>query len=80
LSTGARIRSFIVDELLDRVPASVDPLEVGLVDSLGIEQLIAFVEAEFGVVLDDDDVVAATFRSVDALAALVDAKGAGRGP
>jgi acyl carrier protein len=71
--TAREIRRFLDVELLD-APVDGDPLTAGVLDSLAIEQLTAFVEEQFDIVLDDADLVAENFASVDVLAALVDAR------
>ena len=73
-ATERRLRAFIVDELLEQPFGDGDPLLVGAVDSLGIEQLIDYVEQTFGVVLDDDETIYENFESLPALAAAIDAK------
>ncbi|MFL5799241.1 MAG: acyl carrier protein [Actinomycetota bacterium] len=73
MRTRARVRRFIVDELLDDRPTG-DPLAQELLDSLAIEQLVAFCEEEFGVALEDDDLIAENFESLGAVASLVDRK------
>jgi acyl carrier protein len=75
--TARRIRLFIEEELLDGEPAPDDLMSVGLIDSLGVEQMIAFVEETFGITFDDDDVVPENLASIDALAAFIDRKRAG---
>ena len=47
-------------------------LEDGIVDSFGLQQLLAFLEQEFGVVVDDEHLHPDHFDSVDAIALLVD--------
>lgn len=49
-------------------------LQNGLVDSLGIEELIVSLEGEFGIQLDDDDLVPEHFDSSAGIAALVERK------
>jgi acyl carrier protein len=68
----ARIKGYVVGELIPDA-ASRDPLADGLLDSLAISQLVAFLEDEFDVSFDDADLVAANFESLDAVAALVEA-------
>jgi acyl carrier protein len=77
VKTSRKIRNFIEFELLDGAAAD-DPLADGLLDSLAVEQLAAFLEDAYGVHLDDDDFVAENFASIDAVAALVDRKRAAR--
>jgi acyl carrier protein len=70
--TARRIRLFIEEELLDGEAAPDDLLSVGLIDSLGVEQMIAFVEETFGITFDDDDVVPENLASINALATFID--------
>jgi acyl carrier protein len=44
-----------------------DLLANGIIDSLGILQLVAFIEEQFGLRLPDEDVVLENFQSVAAL-------------
>jgi acyl carrier protein len=72
----AQIRSFVVSDLAlrgDGQALSIDDdlLSGGIVDSMGVMQLVGFVEDRFGVPLADGDIVAENFRSVRALADLV---------
>jgi acyl carrier protein len=46
-------------------------LENGIVDSMGIMQLVMFVEEHFGVVVNDADIVPDNFDSVARLAAYI---------
>lgn len=50
---------------------STSLLGSGIVDSLGVLNLVEFVEEEFGVTAGDDDLVPENFDSVDALARFV---------
>jgi hypothetical protein len=69
-----KLGEFIVAELLDQPFGGGDPLEEGVVDSLGIEQLVQYIEEEYGVKLSDEDLVERNFESLAAVAALVDRK------
>ncbi len=46
-------------------------LEAGVVDSLGVVELVSFVEENFNVQVPDDDIVPDNFDSVDNLAAYI---------
>jgi acyl carrier protein len=48
-----------------------DLLSAGIVDSMGVMQLVAFMEDSLGVSVDDEDIVPENFRSIRTLAALV---------
>lgn len=49
-------------------------LDKGLLDSMGIVKLIAFIEERFGVQLGDDEFDPDNFESVDAIATLIEGK------
>jgi acyl carrier protein len=51
-----------------------DLLSEGIIDSLGILQLVAFIEDQFGVQIPDEDVVLENFMSVAALDAYLKTK------
>ena len=71
MKTSRRIRRFIEMDLLDGAETH-DPLAEGMLDSLAMEQLIAFLEERYGMQFADEDLVAENFASIDALAAIVD--------
>jgi acyl carrier protein len=75
MTTADRIRLYIEEELLDGADfGDDDPIAVGLLDSLGVEQLVAFLEETFGVTFDDEQYTAENLSSIDAVAKVVDAK------
>ncbi len=63
-----RIRDFITAELMfedNSATLSDDtPLLGGVIDSLGLMQLISFIEEEFDVAIDDAEVTADNFKTV----------------
>jgi acyl carrier protein len=67
-----RLLAFIRESLLPQSAVEIDEetylFEDGLVDSLKILRVIAFVEQETGRAVDDRDIVMANFRSVRAIA------------
>ena len=71
---GPQDSGFVDRELLDGAGTTDDPLAAGVLDSLAIEQLTAFVEKRFGVAFDEEELDTENFRSIDVLAAFVDAK------
>jgi len=69
-----KITSYILSEvLLDKSMTELSPqedlLDDGLVDSLGIMRLIAYIESEFGFSVPAEDVTVESFMSVDAVVA-----------
>jgi acyl carrier protein len=76
--TGDRIREFVLEEgawhrgraeLTDDVP-----LLSGVLDSIAIVDLVALLEAEFGIVVENDDLDPENFSSIRAIVAFVDRK------
>jgi acyl carrier protein len=59
--------SFLVDEFADEDSF----LASGLIDSLGMMQLVSFVESEWGLTVKDTDLVPENFDSVANVAAFV---------
>lgn len=74
------IEKFIVEEITgDLAPGPIahdeDLLAADLIDSLGITELVSFLERRFGISVGDDDLQPDNFRSVDAITSFVDRKG-----
>ncbi len=71
-----QIKQFILDNFLfggslEDIDAGASLLSTGVIDSLGVLQLITFVEETFGIQVQDEDVVPDNFDSVRNLAAYV---------
>ncbi len=78
MSERDRIRSFIQDSFfLDAIDDDASFLANGTLDSLGIMQLVAFVESEFGVKVGEADLVPDNFDSVARVASYVERARAG---
>jgi acyl carrier protein len=72
LSTADRVRDFIIRAArLRSLRDDEDLLATGLVNSLLLVQILAFVENDIGIEVCDDDLITDNFRSVDAITALV---------
>jgi len=73
-----RIRKFIVERF--PLARELDPgdddslLEAGVIDSLGILDMVTFLEESFGVVAEDDDLNPENFDSISSLARFVATK------
>jgi acyl carrier protein len=74
MTISRQIRRFLLRDLLDGRAGVDDPLAAGLIDSLGMEQLIAFLEERFCVVFDPGELSASNFESLDVVADLVASK------
>ena len=79
-TTGVRhqIRSFIVRNFLfDQDQGFADDasfLDNGIIDSTGVLELVAHLEATYGVKVNDDELVPDNLDSVDAIVAYLDRK------
>ena len=73
-----RVRAFILDRFplaRQNPPSDTDPLlESGLVDSLGILELVNFLTDTFGVPISDEDLQPDNFDTIAQLVAFVERK------
>jgi len=79
MSTADALRNFIIEELhFAGDPASLTSdyplLETDTIDSLGIYSIIGYCEDEFGVHIDDEELVPENFETIGDIVKLVDAK------
>ncbi|ALA59779.1 acyl carrier protein [Nitrospira moscoviensis] len=76
--SGERILNFVLDKFpLARkkpITAEDDLLESGIIDSLGILDLVSFLEQEFGIIVADDELIPDHFQSVLRLTQFVEHK------
>jgi len=73
----ARICEFVREEILLDDSQTLDadtPLLGGVMDSLGLLQLVAFLEEQYEVEIDDADMVAEHFRTPGEIARFVQSK------
>jgi acyl carrier protein len=83
-SLQQELHGFIVRELdtasgADRITVDEDLIKRGIVDSLGVAQLVEFCESRYGIRVADTDLVLGNFRTVRDLADFVDRKQAEKG-
>lgn len=71
-----RIRKFLVQEFpaTRNLGSNESLLNNGLIDSLGILEVVAFIEKEFGIVVFDEDLLPENFGSVHSLSNFVGQK------
>jgi len=79
MSVEQQVRDYILENYLftDDQSALVNSdsfLEKGILDSTGILEVIYFIEEEFGVKVDDDEMLPENLDSVDNIVAFVDRK------
>lgn len=72
------IRAFIAEELVPEVTANEleddRPLLEGLLDSVNLFRLVAFLEEEFSVVIEDDELTPQNLGSLSSIARFLEAK------
>jgi acyl carrier protein len=77
-----RIRDFVLKQFPLARKSGVKPgdkwLETGLLDSLGILDLVHFLEAEFSIHVSDEELSPENFQSLVAVVSFVEAKQTGR--
>jgi acyl carrier protein len=77
METAQKVQRFLVDELQLPV-AEITPdhplIANQLLDSLGILQVVSFLESEFGISVEDDELVVDNFGSISSMVRLVDSK------
>jgi len=71
-----RIREFVLQTFpLARrrnVADTADLLESGVIDSLGVLDLVNFLQQEFALLIDDEDLTPDNFRSIECMAQFVE--------
>ncbi len=83
MNVQERIRSFIEENFYvaegNAVADDASLLRTGVVDSTGVLEIIAFLETEFGIAIEDRDAVPANLGSIARISAFVERKLEGRG-
>ncbi len=79
MSVAAEVEHFIVGEIavgqgIESVEHDRDLLASEVIDSLGIVELISFLEGRYGIKVDDDDLAPENFRSVQSIVTFVEGK------
>jgi acyl carrier protein len=78
------LHAFVADELAsgpdaDAIGPDDDLIQRGIVDSLGVQQVMEFCRSRYGVRVDDADLVPENFKTLRQLAAFVQRKQGERG-
>ncbi|MFD1147685.1 phosphopantetheine-binding protein [Saccharothrix hoggarensis] len=76
MSIENEVRTFVVttfapDVTPDQLPSDLDLLDTGVVDSLGLLRLIAWVGERYDIPVDEQDLSPAQFSSVDAISTFI---------
>jgi acyl carrier protein len=74
-----KVRTFLISELgwageRDRLTNDLSLIDAKVLDSLAIQQMVAFLEDEFGIEVRDEEVLPSNFETIGAIARLVDSK------
>ena len=76
------IRSFIFKNFRISKSKNIEDssalLDEGVLDSLGILEIVNFLQDELGISVEDEELVTENFQSIDAIASFVDSKTAGQ--
>jgi acyl carrier protein len=83
-TTAQEIRTFIVNNFMfgqngDALADDQSFLETGVIDSTGVLELIAFLEQQYGIKVEDQEVVPANLDSIRQLEAFLSRKRAASG-
>jgi acyl carrier protein len=78
-----RIEQFISTEFLEGekigVGSDASLLETGIIDSIGLFRLVAFLEESFAISVQPEDLLAENFESIDAISGYIRSQLATRG-
>ena len=79
MELAAELEVFVVEELAlghgrQSVGRDEDLLAAGIVDSLGVTQLVTYLEERFGIRVTDEELTPANFRSIAAIEAFIGCK------
>ena len=79
MNTKAVLEKFIVDEIMladsgTRIDSDESLISSGVLDSLGLLRLIAFIEERFGVTVEDGEVVPDNFQSLNVMESFLSEK------
>ena len=79
METRSKIKDYIVENFLFGdaeilTDDSISLLDNGIVDSVGVMEIVAFLEQEFGLKVADDELVPENLDSVDNLVRFIGAK------
>ena len=71
-----KVRRFIAENFPSAGPVGDDSslVEGGVVDSMGVVEIISFLESDFGIIVEDEEVAIENFDSIDRIVAFVKRK------
>jgi acyl carrier protein len=69
-----KLRAYIKDTAHTEVDYDRPLVEQGIIDSMGVMDLIAFIQSSFGVEFTDEDLTAENFQNIQTIAELIESK------
>lgn len=76
--TREKVRAFLFEKFpacqKNELKDNESLIETGIVDSMGMLELVVFVESDFGIEVEEMDLVPENFESVEALSKFVESK------
>ncbi|GGD41175.1 acyl carrier protein [Muriicola marianensis] len=77
VATKQKVKDYILKETLadvDHISDDTLIFETGLLDSMGLLFLIEFLKEEFGITVEDHELVVENFQSIENIVAFIDKK------
>ncbi len=79
MTQSATLRDFICAEFAPdlkpgELPADLDLIDSGIIDSLGVLKLVAFLEGRFDIAIAPEELDADLYRTIDSIEALIAGK------
>ena len=77
MSTVDKITAFVEKMTVEagtKITAETSLLDSGIIDSTGILEVVSFIESEFGIRVQDEEIVPEHFENVQRIAAFVETK------
>ncbi len=69
-----KLREYIQDTANTNVDPDMPLVENGIIDSMGVMDMIAFIQSSFHVEFTDDDLTAENFQNIHTIASLIASK------
>ena len=71
-----KLKNFILTEFAEQIEqksidVNDDLLSMGIVDSMGVLQIVNFIEEHFGIKVEDEEITIDNFRTISAMARFV---------
>jgi acyl carrier protein len=78
MDTIEKLRKFLTSEFSSDRKGPISPdenlLTQGIIDSMGILKLVAFIESTFGIKISNDDILPENFQSLNSLKEFIEKK------